>query len=53
MQTYQVKLTIQANSHPRKWLFDAIAEVLEQGEDILEHEIEIIEVPEQTETKEV
>ena len=50
MQTYQVKLTIQANSHPRKWLFDAIAEVLEQDEDILEHEV--VEVPEQTETKE-
>ncbi len=51
MQTYQVTLTIQANSHPRKWLFDAIAEVLEQGEDILEHEI--VEVTEQTEIKEV
>ena len=51
MQTYQVKLTIQANSHPRRWLFDVIADVLEQGEYILEHEI--IEVPEQTETKEV
>ena len=50
MQTYQVKLTIQANSHPRKWLFDAIVEVLEQGEDILEHKI--VEVTEQTETKE-
>ena len=50
MQTYQVKLTIQAYSHPRKWLFDAIAEVLEQDEDILEHEI--VEITEQTETKE-
>ena len=50
MQTYQVTLTIQAYSHPRKWLFDAIAEVLEQGEDILEHEI--VEVTQQAETKE-
>ena len=42
---YKVTMYIKAETHPRKWLMEAIGENLDfqNGEDILEYEIEPME----------
>lgn len=43
MKTYKVTLTIIADSHPRKWVCETVAEVLNPGEDILDYDIVTLE----------
>ena len=42
MKTYKVTIVMTADSHPRKWLFETIDQVMDrnQNEDILEWNIE-------------
>ena len=46
MSEYRVHLAIKSDSHPRKWLIETINEALNDGEDILEWEIELMEYTE-------
>ena len=43
MKKYRVTFIIQTESHPRKWLPEAIDMGLYDDEDILEYDIELIE----------
>ena len=44
MRKFKVEMVIEVNAgHPRKWLPESIAEQLNDGEDILEWNIEEIE----------
>ena len=44
MNKYKVEMIIEVNEgHPRKWIPETIAMSLEDGEDILEYNIEEIE----------
>ena len=40
---YKVTMSINADTHPRKWLLECIYDNLNEGEDILEWEIEPME----------
>lgn len=45
IKTYAVTMQIQCDSHPRKWLMEAIAAALEPDEDITDYEVtEVTEV---------
>ena len=43
MSEYKIHLTIKSDTHPRKWLIEAVNEALNDDEDILEWEIESME----------
>ena len=43
MAEYRIHLTIKSDTHPRKWLIEAVNEALNDDEDILEWEIESME----------
>lgn len=40
METYQITLTVKSETHPRKWIAEAIGEVLNPSEDIVDYEIQ-------------
>ena len=46
METYQITLTVKSETHPRKWIAEAIGEVLNPGEDIVEYEIIPLQIQE-------
>jgi hypothetical protein len=45
MANYYIELELKLNdgSHPRKWLCETIADVLQHGEDIIDYEVNEIE----------
>ena len=45
MTTYKITIVMTADSHPRKWLFETIDQVMDrnQNEDILKWQIEEVE----------
>jgi len=43
MNKYKVTFVIQTDSHPRKWISEALAPNLHDDEDILEYDIQLIE----------
>ena len=43
MKKYRVTFVIQTESHPRKWISEAVDQGLYDDEDILEYDIELVE----------
>ena len=37
---FKVYMTLETDDNPRKWLFETIDQALEEGEDIIEWEVE-------------
>ena len=43
MKKYRVTFVIQTESHPRKWVSEAVEQCLNDDEDIIEYDIELLE----------
>ena len=43
MKKYRVTFVIETESHPRKWVTEAVAQGLYDHEDVLEYDIELVE----------
>ena len=43
MKKYRVTFVIQTESHPRKWISEALAPNLHDDEEIIEYDIELVE----------
>ena len=37
---FKVYMTLETDTHPRKWVYEAVDQGLEEGETILEYEVE-------------
>ena len=43
MKRYRIELVIETDSHPRKWITEALAPNLHEDEDIVEYNIELLD----------